>query len=76
MIVSCDSPTNAWDESDITTFYNEPYSLVRHISKHNVLTIDEDMNAQIDKDENGIFCLHNLPNKNGEYLAVFSLFRT
>ena len=31
------------------------------------------MNAQIGKDENNKFCLHNMLNRNGEYLADFSL---
>ena len=45
-IVSCYSPTNTRDETDIT-FYNELSSLDRHILEHNVLIIDRDMNAQI-----------------------------
>ena len=31
------------------------------------------MKALIGKDQNYKFCLHNLPNRNGEYLADFSL---
>ena len=31
------------------------------------------MNALIGKDGNNKFCLHNLPKRNGEYLADFSL---
>ena len=31
------------------------------------------MNAHIGKDRNNKFCLHNLPSRNGEYLAGFSL---
>ena len=50
-IVSCYSPTNASDETDIITFYKEHSFLVRYIPKHNVLI---DMNAQISKDENDI----------------------
>ena len=46
-IVSSNSPTNASDETDITTFYNELSSLVGHIPKHNVLIIGRDMNAHI-----------------------------
>ena len=37
------------------------------------MIIGGDMNAKIGKDGNEKFCLHNLPNKNGEYLADFSL---
>ena len=40
--------------------------------KHKVLIIHEDFNVKINKDENK-FCLHNLPNRNGEYLIDFSL---
>ena len=31
------------------------------------------MNAQIGKDENNKYCLHNLSNRNGEHLTKFSL---
>ena len=31
------------------------------------------MNAQVGKDENNKFYLHDLSNRNGEYLADFSL---
>ena len=71
-IISCYSPTNISDETDIITFYNEQSSLVRHIPKHNVLTIGGDMNAQIGKDENNKFCLYNSSNKNGKYQVDFS----
>ena len=43
------------------------------MSKHNVLIIGGDMNAQTDNDETNKFCLHNSLNKNGEYLTDFSL---
>ena len=72
MIVSCYNHTNASSETDIPT-YNRLSSLAQHIPKHNILIISGDMNAQIDKDENYKFCLHNLPNKNGKYLTDFSL---
>ena len=45
----------------------------RHIPKHSVLIIGGDMNAQIDKDENYKFWLHNSSNRNGDYLTDFSL---
>ena len=58
---------------DIITFNNELSSLVWHIPKH-ILIIGGDINAQIGKiDKNNKFCLHNLSNGNGEYLADFSL---
>ena len=72
-IVSCYSPSNARDEMYITNFYNELSSLVRHITKYYVLIIGEVMNAQIEKDRNNKFCLHNSSNRNGEYPAQFSL---
>ena len=49
IIISCYSPTNVRDETDLIAFYNELFSLVRIIPKHNVLIIGGDMNAQIDK---------------------------
>ena len=72
-IISCDSPTNASDEMDIITVYNELSSLVWHIPKHNIVIISGDINAQIGKDWSNKFCLHNFPNRKGEYLADFLL---
>ena len=73
MIISCYCPSNASDKSVITTFYNWLYFIAQLIPKLNVLIIIGDMNAQIDKDEQNKLYLHNLPNRNGEYLADFSL---
>ena len=53
-IIFCDSPTNDSDKMD-TNFYNNLYSLVLYIPKHNFLIICGDMNAQIDKEGNE-FC--------------------
>ena len=72
-IVSCYSYTDASDETDTITFYNDLFYFVRHIPKHNVLIIGRHMNAQIGKDGNNKFGVHNLPNRNGEYLADFSV---
>ena len=41
--------------------------------KHNVLIIGRDMNVHIGKDRSDKFCFPNLQNRNGEYLADFSL---
>ena len=55
-IISCYSITNASDETDIITFYNELFFLVQHIRKHNFLIVGRDMNAQTDKEEYKKFC--------------------
>ena len=44
-IVSYNCPTDANYETLITVFNNELFSLVRHIPKHNVQIINENMNA-------------------------------
>ena len=44
-IISCYSPTNVSDEKDLIVFYDELSSLVRCISKHNVLIVGGDMKA-------------------------------
>ena len=49
IIISCYSPTNVNEETELVTFYDELSSLVRSILKHNVLVIGGDMNAQIGK---------------------------
>ena len=47
--------------------------LFHGISKHNVLIIGGHMNAQICKNVNNKFSLHNLSNKNWEHLTDFTL---
>ena len=44
-IISCYSPTNVSEETNLITFYNELCSLVHSIPKHNVLIIGGDMNS-------------------------------
>ena len=68
-IISCYSPTNVSDETDFITFYILPCN----IPKHNILIIDEDMNAQIDKNVNYKFSLHNSSNRNREHQTDFTL---
>ena len=46
-IVCCLSYTNTSDETDTITVCNEQSSLVRHVLKHDVLIIGEDMNTHI-----------------------------
>ena len=55
-ITSFNSPSNASDETEIITFYNDLSSLIRRILKHNLQIIGGDMNAQIGKDENNKLC--------------------
>ena len=50
-IISCYSPTNVSEETELVAFYDELSSLVRSIPKHNMLVIGGDMNAQIGKTE-------------------------
>ena len=73
-IVSCNSPTNKVDETDVTTFYKGLSSFVQHIPKCNILIIGWDMNSHLGKNGNDkFFCLLNSPNRNGEFIAKFSL---
>ena len=71
--IICYSPTNVSEETDLIAFYKELSSLVRSIPKHNVLVIGRDIYAQIGKNENNKFSLHNLLNRNGEHLTDFML---
>ena len=67
--ISCYSPTNVSEE----TFYEELSSLVRSIPKHNLLVIGGDMNAQIGKNRNSKYSLHNASNRNGQHLTDFMI---
>ena len=66
-IISLYSPINVSDETDLIAIYNELSSLVRSIPKHNVLIIGWAMNAQIVKNVNNKFSLHNSLNRNREH---------
>ena len=72
-IISCYSPTNVSEETELVTFYEEPSSLVRSIPKHNLLVIGGDMNAQIGKNRNDKYSLHNTSNRNGQHLIDFMI---
>ena len=72
-IISCYSPTNVSEETELVTFYDELSSLVRSIPKHNMLVIGWDMNAQIGKNGNNKYSLHNTSNRNGQHLTDFMI---
>ena len=70
IIISCYSPTNVSEETELVVFYDELSSQVCSIPKH-VLVIGEDMNAQIGKNGNNKYSLHNTSNRNGQHLTDF-----
>ena len=72
-IISCYSPTNVSEETDLIAFYDEQPPLVRNSPKHSVLVIGGDMNAQIGKNENNKYSLHNTSNRNGQHLTDFKI---
>ena len=72
-IISCYSPTNVSVETELVAFYDELSSLVRSIPKHDVLVIGGDMNAQIGKNGNNRYSLHNTSNRNGQHLIEFMM---
>ena len=72
-IISCYSPTNVSEETELVTFYDDISSLVRSIPKHNVLVIGGDMNPQIGKNGNSKYSLHNMSNRNGQHLTDFMI---
>ena len=72
-IISCYRPTNVSEETELVTFYGELSSLVRRIPKNNLLVIGGDMNAQIGKNRNKKYSLHNTSNRNGQHLTDFMI---
>ena len=72
-IISCYSPTNVSEETELVAFYDELSSLVCSIPKHNILVIGGDMNAQIGKNGNNRYSLHNTSNRNGQHLTEFMM---
>ena len=51
-IISCYSPTNVSEETELFTFYDELSSLVHSIQKHKVIVIGGELNAKIGKKGN------------------------
>ena len=72
-IISCYSPNNVSEEIELVAFYDELSSLVHSIPKHNLLVIGRDLNAQIGKNGNNKFSLHNTSNRNGQHLTDFMI---
>ena len=72
-IISCYSPTNVSEETELVTFYDELSALVHSIPKDNMLVIGGDMNAQIRKNGNNKYSLHNTSNRNGQHLTDFMI---
>ena len=72
-IISCYSPNNFSEETELIAFYDELSSLVHNILKHNVLVIGRDMNAQIRKNGNQKYSQHNLSNENGQHLTDLTI---
>ena len=70
-IIFCYSPANVSDETGPIAFYKDLSSLVRSIPKRYVL-IGGDMNAQIGKNVNNKFRLHDSSNRNGVHLTDFT----
>ena len=73
-IISSYSPNNVCEETELVTFYDELSSLVRSIPKHNMLVVGGDMNAQIGKNGNNKYSLHNTSNRNGQHLTDFIIY--
>ena len=72
-IISCYSPTNVSEETEVVAFCDELSSLVHSIPKHNLLVIGGDMNAQIGKNGNNKYSLHNTSDRNGQHLTDFMI---
>ena len=70
-IISCYSPTNVSEETELIVFSDEVSSLVRSTSKHKVLVIVGDMNRE--KRKKNKYCLHNTSNRNEEHLTDFMI---
>ena len=70
-VISCYSPTNVSDVTEVDDFYVSLSSLVRHIPKHNFIVIGGDMNAQIGHSDTHNFSYHATANRNGQLLEDF-----
>ena len=66
--ISCYSPTNCSEETEVSTFYDQLSQLIKQIPKHHILLIGGDMNAKIGSNECEGDSYHDSTNRNGEYL--------
>ena len=65
--------TNVSEETEQVAFNDELSSLVRSITKHNMQVNGGDMNAQIGKNGNNKYRLHNTSKRNGQHLTDFMI---
>ena len=65
IIVSCYSPANSRDKTNMIIFYNKLSSFIQHILKHNILIIGWDMNAHMGKERKDKFSWYNSKHKQG-----------
>ena len=70
-LISCYSPTNIADEQEVIGFYDDLSSLIRSVTKHNVLIVGEELNAQTGQSTHHKFTYHHTSNRNGEDLEHF-----
>ena len=67
-VISCYSPTNCSEETEVSTFYKQLFQLIKQITKYRILLIGADMNAKIGSNECEGDSYHDSTNRNGEYL--------
>ena len=67
-IISCYSPTNYSDKTEAVDFYSMLQDAIRQLSKHNVIIIAGDMNAQVGSADIVGFSFHDKTNRNGHLL--------
>ena len=72
-IISCFSPTNHSEVTELVTFYEELSSLEHSIPKQNLLVIGRDMNAKIGKNGNNKYCRRIKSNRNTQPLTDFMI---
>ena len=70
-LILCYSPTNIADEQEVIDFYDDLSSLIRSVTKHNILIVGEELNAQIGQSTHHKFTYHHTSNRNSEYLEHF-----
>ena len=70
-LISCYSPTNVSEESEVSEFYDELSSLVRAVPKHSFMVIGGDFNAQLGTSAEIQHTYHTQNNRNGDYFEQF-----
>ena len=70
-IISCYSPTNVSDETEVDTFYEDLIAVTRQVPKNNIIIIAGHFNAHLGQLDGFKYAYHTQTNRNGSKLKAY-----